>query len=156
MVNVFFFHHVRRTDGSFDKQIDVCGTLDEAKGAYRTFLGSWGYGYRADTDFVSAEITDGSGAVLQRDTWLAPSAIVNKCFMHRILHNGETFTKGIEVHTDADSAKQSFNAYLGMNGYGKEANTDFVSCEISDGYGARLMAETWNAPEPEPVAEPET
>lgn len=151
MVNIFFFHHVRRTDGSFDKQIDVCGTLDEAKGAYRAFLGSWGYGYRADTDFVSAEISDESGAVLYRDTWLAPSAIVNKCFMHRILHNGETFTKGIEIHNNADSAKQSFNAYLGIHGYGKEANTDFVSCEITDLYGARLMCETWTATEQEPA-----
>lgn len=154
MQKAFFFHHIRRTDGSFDKQIDVCDSLDEAKGAYRSFLGSWGYGYRADTDFVSAEITDESGTVLYRDTWLAPSAVVSKCFMHRILHNGENYTKGIEVHTDADSAKQSFNAYLGMHAYGREANTDFVSCEISDGFGARLMAETWRAPEPEP--EPET
>ncbi len=144
---MYFFHHIRRTDGSFDKQIDVCGTIDEAKGAYRAFLGSYGYGYRADTDFVSAEISDESGAVLYKDTWLAPSAIVNKCFMHRILCSGENFTKGIEVHASADSAKQSFNAYLGMHGYGKEANTDFVSCEISDGFGARLMGETWSAAE---------
>ena len=94
--------------------------------------------------------------MLYRDTWLEPSAIVSKCFMHRILYSGENFTKGIEIHDSADSAKQSFNAYLGMHGYGKEANTDFVACEISDGFGARLMAETWNAPEPEPAAEPET
>lgn len=149
MKNTFFFHHIRRTDGSFDKQIDVCGTLDDAKGAYRAFLGSYGYGYRADTDFVSAEITDESGAVLYRDTWLAPSAIVSKCFMHRILYSGDSYTKGIEIHASADSAKQSFNAYLGMHGYGKEANTDFVSCEISDGFGARLMGETWSAPDQE-------
>lgn len=145
MQNTYFFHHIRRTDGNFDKQIDVCDTLDEAKGAYRTFLGSYGYGYRADTDFVYAEITDHSGAVLFKDTWAAPSAIVNKCFMHRILRNGNSFTKGIEIHASIDSGKQSFNAYLGMHAYGKEDNTDFVSCEISDGYGARLLAETWNA-----------
>lgn len=149
MQNTYFFHHIRRTSGTIDKQIDICGTLDEAKGAYRAFLGSYGYGYRADTDFVSAEISDESGAVLYRDTWLAPSAIVSECFMHRILNNSETFTKGIEVHASADSAKQSINAYLGMHGYGKEDDTDFVSCEISDGFGARLMAETWRAAESE-------
>lgn len=144
MENTFFFHHIRRTDGSFDKQIDVCNTLDEAKGAYRTFLGAYGYGYRADTDFVSAEITDDSGAVLYKDTWIEPSTIISNYFMHRILHNGENFTKGIEIHTSSDNAKQSFNAYLGLHAYGKEANTDFVSCEISDGFGGRLLSETWN------------
>lgn len=145
MKNTFFFHHIRRTDGSFDKQIDVYESLDDAKGAYRAFLGSWGYGYKANTDFISAEITDETGAVLYRDTWLSPSAIVDKCFMHRILYSGESYTKGIEIHDSANSAKQSFNAYLGTHAYSKENNT-FVSCEIIDGFGLRLMAETWSAP----------
>lgn len=147
MKNTFFFHHIRRTDGSFDKQIDVYDALDDAKSAYRAFLGSWSYGYKSNTDFVSAEITNETGAVLYKDTWFEPSAIVEKCFMHRILYSGETYTKGIEIHSSANGAKQSFNAYLGAHAYGKEANNDFVSCEISDGFGARLMAETWSAPE---------
>lgn len=57
---MYYFHHIRRTDGSVGKQIDIFGTLDDAKGAYRAFLGS--YDYRADTDFVFAKFSDGFDA----------------------------------------------------------------------------------------------
>lgn len=69
----------------------------------------------------------------------------NKFFMHRIKRTTDTFDKGIEVHNSFDSAKQAYHAYLGAYAYGHDANTDFVSCMITDMSGAVLMDETWIA-----------
>lgn len=95
--------------------------------------------------------------------------MVNVFFMHRIKHTDNTYDKGIEVKDLArqtgesdealsqrnfEAAKQSYHAYLGAYAYGQSATTDFVSCEITDLSGARLLSETWRAPELE--SEPET
>ena len=72
----------------------------------------------------------------------------NKFFLHEIKRTGETINKGIVVADTYDAAKQGYHAYLGAYAYNHEANTDFVSCMITDMSGAVLMAETWNAPAP--------
>jgi len=69
----------------------------------------------------------------------------NKFFMHRIKRASGTFDKGIEVHNSFDSAKQAYHAQLGAYAYGHDANTDFVSCMITDISGTVLMDETWLA-----------
>ena len=66
-------------------------------------------------------------------------------FMHRIKHTNDTYDKGIEVKETFNAAKQSYHAYLGAYAYGHDANTDLVSCMISNDEGAVLMNETWNA-----------
>jgi len=74
----------------------------------------------------------------------------NKFFMHRIKRstNG-IFDKGIEVKDSFDEAKQSYHAYLGAYAYGHDANTDYVSCMITDqlSSGLVLMQETWHKAE---------
>lgn len=67
----------------------------------------------------------------------------NKYFLHQIKQTNGTIDKGIVVKDSFEGAKQSFHAYLGAYAYGQNADTDFVSCEITDIYGARLMDETW-------------
>lgn len=67
----------------------------------------------------------------------------NKFFLHQIKRTGGTIDKGIVVKDTFEGAKQSYHAYLGAYAYGQNADTDFVSCEITDVYGARLMDETW-------------
>ena len=73
--------------------------------------------------------------------------MVNAYFMHRIKHNSnnDTWDKGIEVKETFEAAKQSYHAYLGAYAYGQQNTVDFVSCEISDTFGTRLMNETWSA-----------
>lgn len=61
-----------------------------------------------------------------------------------------TIDKGIVVKDTFEGAKQSYHAYLGAYAYGQNANIDYVSCEITDVYGTRMMDETWVGPEPEP------
>ena len=70
----------------------------------------------------------------------------DKFFLHEIKRTGETITKGIVVADSFDAAKQGYHAYLGAYAYGHEANTDFVSCMITDMTGFVLMTETWKEP----------
>ena len=71
----------------------------------------------------------------------------NKFFIHEIRgHSGTIDNKGIVVCETYDDAKQGYHAYLGAYAYGHDANTDFVSCMITDKTGTVLMAETWLAP----------
>lgn len=69
---------------------------------------------------------------------------MGKYFMHRIKHTGENYDKGIEVKDTFDDAKQSYHAYLGAYAYGHDQNTDFVSCMITDMYGAVIKSEVWS------------
>lgn len=71
-------------------------------------------------------------------------------FLHQIKRTSGTIDKGIVVHGSLDGARQGYHAYLGAYAYGHDANTDFVSVEITDMTGARIISETWAAPEPEP------
>ena len=75
----------------------------------------------------------------------------NKFFMHRIKRTNGTFEKGIEVKETFDSAKQSYHSYLGAYAYGNNADTDFVSCMITDMTGGTIMEETWRATAEEPT-----
>ena len=77
----------------------------------------------------------------------------NLFFIHEIRGmQNEITNKGIVVAETYDAAKQGYHAYLGAYAFGHDADTDFASCMISDKSGTVLMAETWNAPQPEPEA----
>ena len=70
----------------------------------------------------------------------------NKFFMHSIRRTSGTFTKGIEIHDTLESAQGSFHATLGNFGYGRNTDTDFVQCEITDTSGATInQPVTWTA-----------
>lgn len=91
--------------------------------------------------------------------------MINIFFLHRIKRTGGAFDKGIEVkdsgtsEANFEAAKQAYHAFLGAYAYGHDANTDFVSCMITDISGAVIEPynETWRKtekPEPEvPAAE---
>lgn len=70
----------------------------------------------------------------------------NNFFMHQIKRTNGIIEKGIIVKDTYDGAKQSYHAYLGAYAYGNNADTDFVSCMITNMAGSVLMSETWNAP----------
>lgn len=67
----------------------------------------------------------------------------NTYFLHQIKRTNNTYDKGIVVKDSYEAVKQGYHAYLGAYAYGQHSETDFVSCEITDVYGTRLMFETW-------------
>ena len=63
----------------------------------------------------------------------------NTYYLHQIKRTNGVIEKGIVVKDSAETAKgnldaaqQSMYAYLGAYGYGKQANTDYVLCMITD------------------------
>ena len=71
MENKFFLTRIRRTSNVFDKGVEVHDTFDNAKCAYYAYMGAFGYGKHAETDFCSALISDMTGAVIIKDSWNA-------------------------------------------------------------------------------------
>lgn len=60
----------------------------------------------------------------------------NKFFLSQIKHTNGIWEKGIVVKDTPEAARQSYHAYLGTYGYGKDANTDYVQVFITDAFGA--------------------
>lgn len=72
MENKFFLTRIRRESGTFDKGCEVHDSLDTAKGAYYAYLGAYGYGRKDGVDFCSAIISDMTGTIISKETWLKP------------------------------------------------------------------------------------
>lgn len=73
---------------------------------------------------------------------------MNKYFLHQIRGHQDTIdNKGIVATDTFDAAKQSYHAYMGAYAYGKDEQTDFCSCMITDSNGNIMngYSETWNA-----------
>ena len=69
----------------------------------------------------------------------------NKYFLSQIKRSTEgTYTKGVVIHDSLENALNGFHAYFGAYGYGKDANTDYVACFVSDMSGAIVKSEVDN------------
>ena len=150
----YFLHRIQEEEGTFDKGIEVHDTLDSA---VRSFWGRVKLAYnnpgKPNLTFLSCKITDGSGNVVAPFdiTWMK-TASDNKFFAHYIRKDGDTFSKGIDVCVDFDTARRNFAASMEY-GYNnpQHPNVSFVSCEITDRSGIVLtpFSGTWNKPEEE-------
>ena len=77
---------------------------------------------------------------------------MEKYFLTQIKRTNGTFEKGCVVKDTLDAVKQSYHAYLGAYAYGNNAQTDYVSCYVSNIAGGIILAETWNhLPQEEPT-----
>lgn len=54
----------------------------------------------------------------------------DKYFLVQIRRTNNAYDKGVVVKDSLIAARQSYHAYLGAYGYGHDANTDYVQCEI--------------------------
>jgi len=73
----FFMHRIKRTNGTWDKGIEIKDTFDAAKQSYHAYLGAYAYGNNVGTDFVSCMITDMYGNIVNglTETWIAPNTL---------------------------------------------------------------------------------
>lgn len=71
MENKFFLHQIKRTNGTFDKGIEVKDSYEAALQSYHAYLGAYAYGQNPDTDFVDCIITEaGSMVILMHEQWI--------------------------------------------------------------------------------------
>ena len=68
---MYFVHRIRKTNNVYDKGIEIKETLEAAKQSYHAYLGAYAYGQNPQTDFVSAMISDETGAILMNECWKA-------------------------------------------------------------------------------------
>lgn len=64
MERKFFLTQVKRTNGTYEKGVVVKDTLDAARQSFHAYLGAYGYGQQANTDYVAVFIMDMEGNVL--------------------------------------------------------------------------------------------
>ena len=69
----YFVHRIRRTNGVWDKGIEIKETLDDAKQGYHAQLSAWAYGHDKNTDFVSVALSleDKNFNMLMSENWMA-------------------------------------------------------------------------------------
>ena len=59
----YFLVQIKRTNNVFEKGVVVKGTLDEARQSYHAYLGAYGYGHDANTDYVACYIIGMHGEI---------------------------------------------------------------------------------------------
>lgn len=62
----------------------------------------------------------------------------------QVKHTNGTVEKGCVIKNTLAEVLQSYHAYLGAYGYGHDANTDYVLCEVMDAKGNRMAFEVWD------------
>lgn len=64
-MNKFFMARIKHnsTNDVWDKGVEVHNTLDSARQSFHAYLGAYGYGHDAGTDYVQCAILDINGAV---------------------------------------------------------------------------------------------
>lgn len=80
---------------------------------------------------------------------------MNYFYLVQIKRTNGTMEKGVVIKDTYEAACQSFHAYLGAYGYGKDINTDYVLVQILNSDGLGMKNEVWKkyVPEPEPEGE---
>ena len=101
-----------------------------------------------NTTYVSCMVTDEGDKVVQgyNETWNKEN--VNDFFVHYIRHDGETYTKGIDVQSDFGAACRAYHTYMEF-GYGnsKFPNISFVASKITSNSGLVHKSEAWTRQE---------
>jgi len=96
--------------------------------------------------YVSCMVTDEKDEIVAgyNETWSKEKN--HDFFVHYIRHDGESYTKGIEIKSDYSSACRSYHTYLEY-GYGnsKYPNVSFVSNKITNSNGLVHKKESWTA-----------
>lgn len=62
MEEKFFLVQIKHTNGTWEKGVVVKDTLDAARQSYHAYLGAYGYGNQAGTDYVACYIFGQNGA----------------------------------------------------------------------------------------------
>lgn len=71
-----FLVQIKHTNNTWEKGVVVKDTLDDARQSYHAYLGAYGYGHDANTDYVACYIIGDTGATFDSmiDDRRAPAA----------------------------------------------------------------------------------
>ena len=145
MEDKFFLHRIRKDGDSYTCGIEVHNTLDSA---IQAFHGQMKMAYNnpsyPNMKYVSCMVTNEQDEVVPgyNETWSKDR--INDFFVHYIRHEGETYTKGIDVKSNYADACRAYHTYLEY-GYGnsKFPNMSFVASKITNCGGLAHKSESW-------------
>lgn len=145
MENKFFLHRIRKDGDNYAVGIEVHDTLDSA---IRGFHGQMKMAYNnpsyPNMTFVSCMVTDENDNVVPgyNETWSKER--INDFFVHYIRHDGDNYSKGIDIKSNYGAACYSYHTYLeyGYNNT-KFPNVTLVANKITSGSGLVHKNETW-------------
>ena len=145
MENKFFLHRIRKDGGSYTCGIEVHDTVDSAIQSFHSQMKmAYNNPSYPNMTYVSCMVTDEEDKIVQgyNETW--DKEKVHDFFVHYIRHDGDNYTKGIEVQNDYSAACRSYHTHMEY-GYGnsKFPNITLVSSKIVSGSGSVLKKETW-------------
>lgn len=61
----YFLMQIKRTNGTIEKGVVVKDTLEGALQGYHAYLGAYGFGNNANTDYVFAAVFDVTGLMVE-------------------------------------------------------------------------------------------
>jgi len=65
----FFLVQIKRTNETIEKGVVVKDSYDDAQQSYHAYLGAYGYGHDANTDYVQVQILNSAGLGLKGEVW---------------------------------------------------------------------------------------
>ena len=145
MENKFFFFFIRKDGDSYNAGIEIHDTLDAAIQSFHSQMKmAYNNPSYPNMTYVSCMVTDEEDKVVPgyNETWSKEK--VNDFFVHYIRHDGDTYTKGIEVKSGYADACRSYHTYLEYGfGNSKFPNVSFVANKITSGSGLAHKSEQW-------------
>ena len=145
MENKFFLHRIRKDGDNYTMGIEVHDSLDAAIQSFHSQMKmAYNNPSYPNMKYVSCMVTNENDEVVQgySETWSKEK--VRDFFVHYIRHDGDNYTKGIDVQSDYSAACRSYHTHMEY-GYGnsKFPNITLVSSKIVSGSGSVLKKETW-------------
>ena len=149
MENKFFLHRIRKDGENYTTGIEVHDTLDSAIQSFHSQMKmAYNNPSYPNMTYVSCMVTDENDQVLSdyNETWNKEK--VRDFFVHYIRHDGENYTKGIDVQPDYGAACRSFHTHMeyGYNN-SKFPNVTMVSSKIANSSGLIHKNGAWIKPE---------
>lgn len=145
MENKFFLHRIRKDGDNYTMGIEVHDSLDAAIQSFHSQMKmAYNNPSYPNMKYVSCMVTDENDEVVQgySETWSKEK--VRDFFVHYIRHDGDNYTKGIDVQNDYGAACRSYHTHMEY-GYGnsKFPNITLAASKIASGSGSVIKEETW-------------
>ena len=145
MENKFFLHRIRKDGETYSAGIEVHDTLDSAIQSFHSQMKmAYNNPSYPNMKYVSCMVTDEQDNVVPgyNETWGTKN--VSDFFVHYIRHDGDTYTKGIDIKSDYAEACRAYHTYLEY-GYGNSRfpNVTMVADKITSSSGYAHKSESW-------------
>ena len=146
MENKFFLHRIRKDGDTYNCGIEVHDTLDSAIQSFHSQMKmAYNNPSYPNMTYVSCMVTDEEDKIVPgyNETWNKDKT-VHDFFVHYIRHDGDNYSKGIDVKSDYGEACRSYHTYLEY-GYGNTRfpNISFGANKITISSGLAHKSEAW-------------